>query len=663
MVVIQGLFGLVVLTMPGVALLSIASRWRLPQWPFAFTLAASFVLSSLLIAGLQTVSLTLLRPSVSRLAAWLFVLTMLFYVCRTGWKSAREAYRPVGIWERFSIAIVAAIVLLWLSLMPLSPYPSQISVGLGDPPGYYRAAANLVAGRGWAADYFVGDYVGSTLSYITAQPILVLITTLFFQIFGANGYSLYVYDAVAAGVLIYLLASLVCLTPKATVVDGRHILWLTAAISLAPTHFILFGLGIITAPGALAFLTATAFWISQVAPTASRYFIVAASAILLFWVRPEALLLAILLVAFCGVSTLLTIRQISQLARSTLLVGCLAASVALWVNLPTLVDVLPAAAKGLAVSYLKFDSVSGRFAPMYDPWWQLNRQLSRANFLDEGAVESIANASIGWELRAHPVSFLRYLLDRLPSTSLLFARAVSLPEIQSYGRFFWLGEMTALVILGTLLVLAAIDSQSRPIVAAITGFLLLLPLLNLAADVRHVLIVSPVIVGLSLRSVLRQLKSSKPRGLFAVFPDTPKQATIAVMLAVILILLLVDSVTLIRIRTDRANQSYVNILHDIEAITSPDDVVASSYPQLITCVTGRRSIGATWLTENIELIIRKYHPDFILVDNARDGVWNYTLLEKNGLTIPGYVPVIHNRTQNYVIFRSVVIRPKADATE
>jgi hypothetical protein len=111
---------------------------------------------------------------------------------------------------------------------------------------------------------------------------------------------------------------------------------------------------------------------------------------------------------------------------------------------------------------------------------------------------------------------------------------------------------------------------------------------------------------------------------------------------------------LINIRLATENHSYVAILRDIQTLTPPHALIASSYPQLITCVTGRPSVGTTWLTETMDVIIEKYAPEFVLIDNAREGSENYTLLtRKTRLTIAGYVPMVHNIRQHYVLFRAV----------
>lgn len=150
-------------------------------------------------------------------------------------------------------------------------------------------------------------------------------------------------------------------------------------------------------------------------------------------------------------------------------------------------------------------------------------------------------------------------------------------------------------------------------------------------------------------------------GLAIVTPTRFFRQLLAVGATGLLILLFVqESMMLRNVRTSKLNRSYTHILQVIEKVTGPTDVIASNYPQLITCMTGRRSIGASFLIENLGLIIKKYEPAYILVEDARieagAGVdhQNYTMLGmKSNWTVPGYAPVVYNAAERYILFRSL----------
>ena len=137
-----------------------------------------------------------------------------------------------------------------------------------------------------------------------------------------------------------------------------------------------------------------------------------------------------------------------------------------------------------------------------------------------------------------------------------------------------------------------------------------------------------------------------------------RQLLVFLATGLLFLLFVQESTLLANVRNSKLNQDYSRVLQVIEEVTSPNDVIASNYPQLITCMTGRRSIGTSFLTENLEGIIKKFAPDYILVEEARMEAGevhkNYTTLgKKSNWTIPGYAPVVHNAAERYILFRSL----------
>jgi hypothetical protein len=110
------------------------------------------------------------------------------------------------------------------------------------------------------------------------------------------------------------------------------------------------------------------------------------------------------------------------------------------------------------------------------------------------------------------------------------------------------------------------------------------------------------------------------------------------------------------IRFDPRNQSYVDIIADLKADLVPGDVVLTSYPQLIANETGCRSIGCTWLAEQLEPIIARHRPDVIVLDAARGGNDYTVFVNRYGATLPGYELVRHRPEKGYIIFRAQTAR-------
>ncbi|HUT35918.1 MAG TPA: hypothetical protein VNE39_20695 [Planctomycetota bacterium] len=642
-VLLQGVFGVLVFTVPGLVLTALFCRRKAPEWPLALVLAVSFLLSSLLVAAWQWASLTLLGPVASRWGAWGLVLVVL--AC-FGWKGRgllSEAIGRAGIWERRSAVAVAGVVGLWLLLMPLSPYPGQLTVSLGDVFGYYRLAANLVAGRGWAPDYFVADLPGGAYLYLAIHPIPPLVTTLFLQVFGPNLDSLNVYSVLAAGGLFLLMASFAGLRSDGRVSQSKALFFVTLAACVVPAHFVFFGLGVHSAPGALAFLTLMALYVVRGARDTAGRLAMAATVAFLFLVRPEGAVLAALFVVICGGYSVLTARRVRLALRAGLVAAALAVLGIAWANLPRLMGAAGASSKALSVCYLKFDPSRGRFGFLYKSAEEAHHAIGRAYF-GGGGVEALANEAIASELQERPALFLRCLAAHLVHyTSPVFLSAILFPGAE-------VDSVYAAAVFAMLVVLAAAGSGARILVLVILAFLLLLPLVNWFPVDRHMLTVSAGLLALCARSVAMRRWDALGRVL-----ATPRarRGVRAACAGAFLLLAALDVGLLVRARTDRRNLCYAPILEDIRRVTSSGDVIASSNPPLITCLADRRSVGTAWLAEHLEGVVRKFAPDFIVVDNCF--LWgppNYAILrERSGLKIPGYELIENHEAEQYALFR------------
>lgn len=640
-VILQGVFGLFLLTLPGAAILGRASKRRFCGWPPALQLAAAFVVSSLALSAWQAASLRWLGPTASRWAAWALVALLAVWGMKEGRRVLGDAWRSMGRWERWAVAGIAAVVLFWLAAMPLSPYPSHFSMKLGDPPVYFRAAENLVSGKGWEPDYLVADYPGGKLGYVESHPVPVLITTIFFQVFGNNWDSLYVYNALCGAVLLWLLVA-VAQGTQWQLRGGGDPLFLALLVVLLPAHFIMFGLGVISAPGALAFLTAVTFVVLADISPGWRAFGVVASLGLMVGVRPEAALLAALLAVVLGLWLLFAHLLTTWRARILGGLACLGLLAAAWWSVPWVMERRPTVWQSLGVFYLRYDLPSGRFVPLYEPWWELNRRMCRVILNGEDPIERLGNPAAGVALRAHPVAFLRFLAGQL---SVLAWHLVDGITLASYRAPRFAGVMSLCVLAG-LVLLASMNRRGAPFAVAVLAFLLVLPAVNMAAHVRHVMTASPALLALALRSAWRGWGHWVRRA-------AASRVFVAIWAVAALGLAGYNGWRMVLTRTHWTNCTYVPILRDLERLAGPDDVIASSYPQLITCMTGRRSVGGTWVVENLDAIIRRFRPALILVDNARDGCRNYDELAEAGGRIPGYAMLVHNRQHQYAIFRAL----------
>ena len=604
-------------------------------------LAGGFVVSSLALAAFELVCVWFMPQPASRWLARGAVAALVALAATWGWRAARDVLRAQPFWQRCSLGLLAAAWLFWLAAMPLSPYPSQATMGLGDPPTYYHAAAMLAAGRGWAPAYFAAGYPGGLVSYVQTHPVPPLVTAFFFHVFGTNWHSLFVFDAIAALLLVHLAAAVVRGEGERREGDGPHVLLLAAALLLVPGHFVLFGLGVVTVPGALCVLTLAALGANGKVEPRARRLVVGATVALMLLVRPEAALLAVLLGVAFGVRWLLVGGRLRRWARGAALGACAAAAAGAWLGLPALAGRLPRGWESLSVFFLRYDPAGGRFVETVNPWWEYNRRMCRANFTGEDLFASgVANRAAPAEVRDHPVGFIRYALGGFPHYARFFVRAFTVAQFE----LRWLAGWPSAAVVLVLLALATRNRGGGAVAAAVLAWLLVLPVLNRGVSVRHMLVVSPTVLALALRPIWARWHGLLER-------LAARRECFVAAGAVLLVLALLDGRSIIRIRTYAPNTAWVPILRDIERIAGPDDLVATSYPQLVTCVTGRPSVGGTWLTENLDLIVKTRRPEVIVVDDTNDVARNYQALEKLGLRVPGYEAVAHDEARRYIVFR------------
>ena len=64
--------------------------------------------------------------------------------------------------------------------------------------------------------------------------------------------------------------------------------------------------------------------------------------------------------------------------------------------------------------------------------------------------------------------------------------------------------------------------------------------------------------------------------------------------------------------TSERNTSYTKIIKWVKIFTSQNSVIANEYPQLITCMTGRKAIGSSWMHEFYQGMAKKFYPDYVI---------------------------------------------------
>lgn len=641
----QGVFLVIMLSLPGVAVLSAVNKGRLPGWPLALLLSGSCAISTVLLAVWELLASTMLSPAHGTLAAFAAAGLVLTYGVFRGFRLLWQTVRSCSTWEKRALGLLGIVVLFWIGTMPLSPYPSHFSLNLGDPVLYYRAAFTNIAGRGWEPDYYVGDYLGGAITYLSTHPIPTLVTSLLFRVFGVNPWALNIYSSLAGALLLYLLATVMCSVKGAHSLRGKGLFYCLLALLAVPAHFVFFGVGTVTCPGALLGLTILGLYLLPERSSAARAVALATCFLGMILMRPESAMFAVLLGACYACGGFLSMRRVTPIGKVIAVAAVLGLCAVAWVSLPRILAVHDF--KSLWINFIRYDTAEAGFKAVCEPWHDVNRIICRANFQGVDPHQLIVNPNVADELRAHPFAFLRFLMSHFPRMSYHFLRAVTCP----FGLFwtmYWRIAVPGAAVLSLLLAVAFFLGDHKMTALATALFIALLPLANMAAELRHLFVVSPLILALAVRGLLKtcHLREALP----------PRSARAGQWLLVVSAfgLLIICGVLLVNVRRNVENRSYVPIFRDLRKLTEPGESIASSAPQLICGMTDRPSIGSTWLVEMLPLIVKRFRIDYVLVDNARDGPKNYDLLkERQRGTIPGYELVLDNKEHSYAIYRAV----------
>ena len=416
---------------------------------------------------------------------------------------------------------------------------------------------------------------------------------------------------------------------------------LAMGFAVLPAHFVLAGLGCVTFLGALGFATCVALFVGCEGGLGRRLVLATVPLAFMALARPEAALLVVVLGVVVAVRVVVWLwARRPGVAASISVVALGLVAVVGWWKVPEMVRAAGERAPSLSFLHLAYDEKAGRFRALHEPPWELNRAFCRQN-LDRGAPRAEpCNPGVGVEIRAHPLAFAGWLLGRFRQTALYFVRAASVAQ----WEFRFLAGAPAIAIVGVLLGLAMFARGAAVFVVGAALFLLVVPAVNWMAHVRHVMLVSPVVLALCVRSVW----GSWGEGLEGLAGRRWVALAGAAALAAVA---LVDGRSVVRIRTYWPNRCYEPLLRDIERLSRPDALVAATYPQLVACATGRRCVGGTWLAENLDAVVAGWRPGLIALDDFNEVALNYGEFERRGGVVAGYESVVHDERLRYIILR------------
>jgi len=555
-------------------------------------------------------------------------------------------WKAIEKWGRISIKLIVVAYFVCLLFIPLSPYPAQEALGLGEPSAYYRIATNFAQGKGFLQDYFVTDSF-SNYFYIPQTPFLIFLMSLFLKIFGIGWYPLFVYTCLAGALLFFLFSSYVALPVGRGRPPGKALFLLTLVIMAMPVYFISVGLGIIVLPGALIFLFLAIISMEEdLFSKRLRYLMIGCCLLFLFFIRPEAKFAAVIFFAVYGLTELF--RRIGRNAKLVLSAVLLSVAILSWFNLPLIFDTFFKGFRSASLFYNKYDQKEDRFSNMHGSLSMAHVKKTYENIIGRKDFDKLLNFDIGTEIRDHPRAFSKLAADSYLRTSNILAYTFLSPQS------FWQGLLETdlallMIIISLIMCYLYMEKRYRSMVLIFFLYLATIRLLNSWVHIRHLLIISIPLFTLLSRSLLidlskickeKQLLFLERRGLFTL---------LSILLGGAIVF---NCYTLASFRLDQRNRAHLPIIKAIEEQTTENDTLLSNAPTLMTSMTGRYCIGVMDIVRFLPLIVNYLKPDAIIIDNARrDGPRNYTLYTGLERGVEGYKVVIHDKSKEFILLK------------
>ncbi len=641
---LQGIFSIFCFVVPGFFLLSFFTKNRFLKWPPVIVLTSSFLLSSLIVAAYQIFSCSLFSVYVSSILAICFLIFVIACSFFHSLPLLIKYWRSLDKWERLTIKLIATIFLFCLFTMPLSPYPAQEPLGLGDPPAYYRVIVNFVEGKGLLQDYFSMDYISGKYGYFKSTPLLIFITSLFFKIFGINWHSLFIYNSLSGILVAYLLSSFILWKRESSIISKKAEFFLTLAVLALPVYLVSVGLGIVGLPGILIFLFLTVVSMkSGIIRKKSKYILIGCSLLFLLFVRPEARYIAIIFLAIYLPAKLF--QSLKRNKRILFVAVLVLMGVLSWCNLPAISSLLHRHFGYASLFYNKYDKDTGSFEVPNGGITIIPLKITFENIVGRKDFDKFSNSSIGNEIQKHPRAFLDFVSINYFHTANVLAYTFG--PANSFWYPLLNSKMSLFLLMSFIVIYTFIKKRYRIVGLTIFSYLFTISLLNSWVTMRHVLIVSLPLAGLFIKTVLNSLSQSKKNKYFVLFE---KKIIISPIILILAAAIIFNCYTTVSFRLNKRNRAHAPIIKAVQEYTMENDIVLSNFPTLLTCMTGRFCIGVMSITRFLPLIVKYIRPDIIIIDNARrDGPQDYTLFEKYVKNVKDYKIIYHNSEEEFVL--------------
>ncbi|MEE8386184.1 MAG: hypothetical protein V3S01_09720 [Dehalococcoidia bacterium] len=618
----QAIVVALMLTVPGLLLLRWLNAGRLPRWSIALVAGVACLLSAVLVSA---TSLALVGAVGCGWARYLFAAiaaATLILGRRAIAEFAARLFADQGWFEIAALVGISAMYLLLAAVIAATPYPMTWTAALADVPTFCRTAANFAEAGSLAEDYFMTVHATGTAEYPATMAVVpITVTAACYWLFGLNAHSFFMVHLFAGVLMLAVAAAVATRGSRIGGIAGIAVFTLLAAVPTVYSCIVLGSIG--TLPG-LGAIVLVGLWQERQdgsALPATCLFLVGAA---LPIIRPEGLLLAVSAFVLWLVIKIARIRPV--LARVAL--GPTAGA-AIFVGSCWALNHFPPVQGHSSLLMLRYDPAGGQFRPTIDP---KDRYRNQVKALLAGAPpKAPENAALGSEILAHPIAYAGHVVERLRVP--LFATG------QDLGRHYLAG--TALLI--ALFAIAACRREQWGYLAAVVGYLTLLGLVNDLAGSRHRLCALFVLTVMAVRTVVlwaRSIRISVPRARVAL-------ATACIIIAP---LFLHRARQTYWFRLAPENHFFAHVVSDLLRMAGRPRSVASNYPPLHSCLTGAYSVGGRWLVENLDGLVEKFHPDWVLIYNG--GPENsYDLYHARAREPLGYRVALHNQARKYLILQ------------
>lgn len=654
------------LIFPGMTIFQIFFNKQQKEWTRPFRIVLYVIISVAIIYlfafFLGEISIPLFIKRV--LAVSIILGSILFQVIQRlqKWRPRYEMPPQKVHYLLYSITIV--IIIAWMSGIRFQSYPGVMSLGMGDIPEYYVLAKNIYIGEGFTTDYFIGDFwVGPKLNIedvvdsaptSARRPLVPYIASYFFYISGDNFYIINIIASLLASIFplaFYGFMYQYRLDKKFKIswVQNLFDQFVALLLCFIPSHFVLYALGTITIFESLPLFII--FILIKLKKQRSNFsiFIISLSAGITTVSRPEGmiLILAISLVYFLPwIIVTISKKNISKkLSFIALFIGSITI-----MNVPLLsIHYHNTRLNSFWILTACYDSNSKHFNSIYFHWPEFNRAITIENFSKSPDIKNTINVNLISDALSNPIPFFKWVIQETIKKMIAFASL--------YGKITTILNTTTVTnIVAIIIFICLILGPARETLLFLFFFTMGFALLNPVIYARQAIAVSPILLTalfLTFDSIYSKFCIKNTTKVISIYNNEKCSLKYILYLIMFLYMIILTSlltkIVIKDIVIHKENRKYESSLAMVRKNTEPNSIIISDYPQLINLMTGRISLGASYLLDILNPELDRYQPNYVLINDCRPNR-SYTQFITNKV----------KNTSHYIIQNYTVVEHKPE---